>query len=216
MIYDPLPIGKTCRKCGVWKPAPLMRPNKHNKLRIDTICRNCFREWTRAYDATRKEINREHTRKYDSTHRELRCEHARLRRLANLEQFREKDRKFHADHKSQENQQSREWRKAHPDAVREHRRKRRAKLLKSNGIFTQADFELLKAKYGFQCLCCGQTEPSIRLVPDHVLPLAKGGRNDIGNIQPLCVNCNAVKHVKHIDYRPGSTGKPVTLRLPGF
>lgn len=40
-----------------------------------------------------------------------------------------------------------------------------------------------------------------RLTPDHVVPLGKGGSNDISNIQPLCLPCNLKKHNRCTDYR---------------
>jgi 5-methylcytosine-specific restriction endonuclease McrA len=36
-------------------------------------------------------------------------------------------------------------------------------------------------------LCCGEAKP---LTVDHVVPVSKGGSNDISNIQPLCLECN--------------------------
>ena len=62
---------------------------------------------------------------------------------------------------------------------------------------------------GNACLCCRLDRGELAvfnrvLVPDHVIPIAHGGSNDISNIQPLChgVNgCNNHKGVKHTDYR---------------
>jgi 5-methylcytosine-specific restriction endonuclease McrA len=48
------------------------------------------------------------------------------------------------------------------------------------------------------CLSCHKYK---RLGPDHVIPLSKGGTNDIGNIQPLCITCNKSKYQKTTDYR---------------
>ena len=36
---------------------------------------------------------------------------------------------------------------------------------------------------------------------DHVVPLTRGGTDDIGNIQPLCGACNRKKFVDTIDFR---------------
>ncbi len=50
-------------------------------------------------------------------------------------------------------------------------------------------------------LGCGYKEPEIKLTLDHVIPLSKGGRNIIDNIQPLCLACNDSKGTKNTDYR---------------
>lgn len=67
--------------------------------------------------------------------------------------------------------------------------------------FTTQEWRELKAKYDFTCLCCGRQEPAIKLTPDHVIPLSKGGPNSIENIQPLCPSCNKRKWDKDTDYR---------------
>src|SRR5262249_18005029 len=58
----------------------------------------------------------------------------------------------------------------------------------------------LVKKYYSRCLCCRAKSRS--LVPDHVVPLAKGGPHHISNIQPLCSRCNSIKGTNSVDYRP--------------
>ena len=53
-------------------------------------------------------------------------------------------------------------------------------------------------KYGKSCLACGATE---NITIDHVIPVSKGGVNDISNYQPLCKSCNSKKMDKATDYR---------------
>jgi len=79
------------------------------------------------------------------------------------------------------------------------RHKYRELVRNAEGSFTAAQWLEVKALYGDACLSCGSTQ-SISI--DHVVPLSKGGRNDISNIQPLCLTCNKRKSSKTIDYRP--------------
>jgi 5-methylcytosine-specific restriction endonuclease McrA len=47
------------------------------------------------------------------------------------------------------------------------------------------------------CAKCGSHN---RIVPDHIVPLCKGGAHDISNIQPLCWWCNRSKGIRVIRY----------------
>lgn len=81
--------------------------------------------------------------------------------------------------------------------------KRRRKLMQKSisGYHTFNDWETLKAQYNFTCPCCHKSEPEIKLTEDHIIPISKGGSNNIENIQPLCVSCNSRKNTKIIFYR---------------
>lgn len=70
----------------------------------------------------------------------------------------------------------------------------------AQGFHTIGEWETLKAQYNWTCPCCGKSEPEIKLTEDHIIPLIKGGSNNIENIQPLCGRCNSSKGVKIIVY----------------
>ncbi|PSB04740.1 HNH endonuclease [Merismopedia glauca] len=52
----------------------------------------------------------------------------------------------------------------------------------------------------YQCQSCGKTHQETELNIDHIIPLAKGGSNDISNLQSLCRTCNQIKK-HHFDPR---------------
>lgn len=79
------------------------------------------------------------------------------------------------------------------------RAKRRASLSGATGSYTPKEWQHLVRQADGKCLCCGERKP---LTPDHIIPLARGGRNDIANIQPLCLSCNCRKGARSTtDYR---------------
>ncbi len=45
----------------------------------------------------------------------------------------------------------------------------------------------------YQCQSCGKKQQETTLNIDHIIPLAKGGSNDISNLQTLCQACNQQK-----------------------
>ncbi|MBR8836586.1 MAG: HNH endonuclease [Stigonema ocellatum SAG 48.90 = DSM 106950] len=52
----------------------------------------------------------------------------------------------------------------------------------------------------YHCQSCGKTHLDTDLTIDHIIPLARGGTNDISNLQTLCFTCNQRK-THHIDPR---------------
>ncbi|UKP00137.1 HNH endonuclease [Nostoc sp. UHCC 0870] len=52
----------------------------------------------------------------------------------------------------------------------------------------------------YQCQSCGKIAAEIDLTIDHIIPLARGGENDISNLHTLCFTCNQRKTDK-IDHR---------------
>jgi 5-methylcytosine-specific restriction endonuclease McrA len=79
---------------------------------------------------------------------------------------------------------------------------RRALLRGESSSFTREEWIALCERYEFKCLCCGNTFPLKKLSADHIVPVTRGGANDIHNIQPLCIPCNSKKGTQTIDYLP--------------
>ena len=79
-------------------------------------------------------------------------------------------------------------------------KKRRILELGADGSHNFGEWENLKAQYNWTCPACKRKEPEIKLTEDHIVPLIKGGSDNIENIQPLCKSCNSKKNTKTIKY----------------
>ena len=56
--------------------------------------------------------------------------------------------------------------------------------------FTLQNWIDIKNKFNNRCVICKEEK---KLTIDHIMPLSKGGRHCIKNIQPLCHSCNSRK-----------------------
>jgi len=92
------------------------------------------------------------------------------------------------------------WREENCERIRFLVKRRRALKKNADGSHTLGEWENLKAQYNWTCPCCKKSEPKIKLTEDHIIPLSKGGSDNIENIQPLCKSCNSKKYTKIIKY----------------
>ena len=176
----------------------------------------------------RKQKQKERNRRFQEAHPDYHKTRSRAWREANPARAkelvnrwhkinRERVKKYHRgwyeENKGRVKESSREWIRANPERARASRRKwheanrecarlsariRKANKRSNGGSFTRAEWKTLCAHYENKCLCCGVG--GIMSI-DHVIPLSRGGTNDIGNLQPLCLTCNKHKHTDSTDYR---------------
>lgn len=76
--------------------------------------------------------------------------------------------------------------------------RRRARKAGATGSVSSEDMAVLASLWGSCCLHC-QSEQSLQW--DHVVPISKGGRHCVTNMQRLCRPCNERKQARTIDYR---------------
>jgi 5-methylcytosine-specific restriction endonuclease McrA len=84
---------------------------------------------------------------------------------------------------------------ARPGKVRENKRRQRARRMNASGSHTEAEIAALLIKQHHKCANCRKSIRK-RYQVDHVMPLARDGSDDIGNIQLLCPTCNQRKRDK--------------------
>lgn len=66
-------------------------------------------------------------------------------------------------------------------------------------LMTKKLREHIKERDNYTCCNCGNsvhTEPNLLLEIDHIIPVTKGGRTEISNLQTLCWKCNRAKSNK--------------------
>jgi len=187
---------KRCGRCGAYKPLSEFQKSSRSPDGAQWECKAC-------YKVSRKgQYKRRNSTfvAYRESKREQAKQYAQSYYQQNAEEVRRKNNQYRI-----RNPQSRLWRrlwsKRHPEQQKAQHHARKARKLGNGGRLTAAEWRALKAHYNYTCLCCGKAEPEIKLTPDHVVPLARGGSNGIENIQPLCLSCNCSKRTQAIDYR---------------
>ena len=58
-------------------------------------------------------------------------------------------------------------------------------------------FEVFK-RDSFTCQYCGRSAPEVVLEVDHIVPVSKGGTNDLFNLVTSCKECNRGKSNKEL------------------
>jgi 5-methylcytosine-specific restriction endonuclease McrA len=190
---------KECSKCKQWKSASQFSPAKTAKDGLRSDCKACQAEAQLARYYTDHETSKEKQRIWHNEHydKEARRERQKLEYPEKREHIRAYNKQY--------NQERSHVRKAYRERTRERNRplkrvlnrRRRANQRNAPGTFTFTQWQAMCEWFGNVCLCCGKAEITI----DHVVPIIKGGSNDISNLQILCMSCNASKKDKTIDYR---------------
>jgi 5-methylcytosine-specific restriction endonuclease McrA len=205
--------GKVCTSCKEWKPLTGFTVHKRFKDGRNSRCTSCRYEREKAgiYKYQRENAERlkaiakervarpEVKERINAWRREWRKAHPRhnsWRAIVYRERMRkEQPERFY----EQKRKEYRDYYHRFPEKFKAYHANRRAREQETGGTYTGEEFKALCDYYGNVCLCC---EKAKKLHADHVIPLSKGGRNDITNLQPLCHNCNSRKHDKDTDYRP--------------
>lgn len=156
----------------------------------------------KAYRAANSEKARAYQKSYYPAHAERAKIRARAWDAAHPTEAAQRHLRFRRNNPDKIRNWGRVYRDRRPDVMAAAKARRRVRERQVGGNFTRGEWIVLKARYQHTCLCCGQQEPAIKLTPDHVVPISKGGSNSIDNIQPMCLRCNQRKNVSIFDYRP--------------
>lgn len=208
MIYEPVPFGRICRKCKLWKPRAELRKHSAHPSGVDAFCRQCHRaEAKQRFRENRQEIlDKERQRRKENP--EPYREYDKKRRLdPQRRQYNiEYSKKYHIENKAKANARSKRYAQEHPEVMRrsvknwttknpgkareirraaqQRRKARKAGLVSS---FTKHHWELCLRWWGGRCAVCGRPAGFWHtLAQDHWIPVKRGGNYTPDNILPLC------------------------------
>ena len=196
-------IGKICSGCGQTKCLGFFHRFILSRDGYRSKCIECRKgEWLNdERRAKKKELywrDHEATREYHKNWYRQNPERAREYRRNSYRKNIEAEKTYSAEYNRSDRgkQRYKRYYELHPE-----KNANRRNIERGSGTYTAQEWTELKETYNYTCLCCGKQEPDIKLTPDHVIPLTKGGSNTIDNIQPLCITCNKRKGTKKTDYR---------------
>ena len=138
----------------------------------------------REYARQWRKDNPEKCREYHKVYAEKYAEKERLR-------HKEKSTRSRKLYPERQRAADRKWMETHREAHRAKAHKYRTKK-RNGGVYLVLPKEL-KRLSSQPCAACGTYE---RISIDHIVPIARGGRHSIGNLQPLCILCNSSKGAK--------------------
>lgn len=214
---------KRCTKCGEFKPREAFNRRAASSDGLQYECKACRLDYNRAWIAANEDHYRQYQELYRAQHAERTRERVRKWRNGNRVRVREYNKRWKKEHperaretarrgtqayrdrnrdlvREKDRDYKRKMRLEHPERTSAIRSKCRAKRLTSPGAHTAGDLRAIRTaqtdKQGrLICWACGKP---INGTPhlDHWIPLAKGGRNDPGNLHYMHAKCNQTKSAK--------------------
>lgn len=145
--------------------------------------------------ALKREAVRRSRNKLRDTDREKYRARKRQYYWANIEKSRAAKRAYYAKNAEKKRKEALAWAKANQDKVRLVLNRRKARLLDScsPGV-SKSELDFIRSLFDGQCVYCDQPATTI----DHIVPIAKGGRDEYLNVLPACRSCNSRKNTKDL------------------
>lgn len=146
----------------------------------------------KAWQKANKEKYHANATRWTAAHLEWRKAYEKAWRTANREKITARTMAWRAANRERWDAAAKAWHEANRPRVRTIWRNRRARTRNAAGKHTVKQILDLLQKQQNRCAACSKSlKPGYHA--DHIMPLARGGSNDIGNIQLLCVACNLSK-----------------------
>jgi hypothetical protein len=192
-----------CATTAAWaaKPEIAAKRRDQNAKRMRKLREENPEKYREEYKQWYEEKGIEYHKQWRDEHPEYRksvAERQRQREKDNPGLKKRKDALYYQRHKEQVKANVQAWQEANPEILRQSRQvrniRRRARLALATGDWTYQEFQELCEASTNHCWYCHKKFD--KLTADHMTPIARGGSNDISNIVPACLSCNASKGAK--------------------
>lgn len=151
-------------------------------------CKLCCAAYFKVYNIEHAEEGKVRSHQRYINNIEVYKERSHQRYVDNIDYYGQRNKRYN------ESGAGKRYRQAHPEVARASNRKRRA-LKRASGSFTTKQIREQHKRQKGKCYYCHKKVGKTYHI-EHVVPLARGGSNDVSNIVIACPTCNMRKQDK--------------------
>jgi 5-methylcytosine-specific restriction endonuclease McrA len=164
------------------------RSESHLQAKISHTCREARKQSCRDWRANNKDRYLAYARQHSSKWRKT-----------NFEKYKLAEKSYYIKNKQRHRRLNKQWRDANRDQYRALQRRHQARRRQRKNPLLPCDAATAAffiESWGHRCSYCGDKG---RMTIDHVLPIAYGGLDEIGNLLPACAQCNSSKNASPVE-----------------
>lgn len=194
-------MNRICTRCLNEKELSEFSRTKRTADGYQDWCKECTKEYKRAYYQSNKEKERAKRRTNYQQHKDDYIRRAKSSQSQNKEQRKEYMRRYMKENVEKYRDRIRAWAREYysrPDVkakvIAYQRMHKNARRVIEGSKATTKEFSALVKLFNGHCAYCNK--PTDKPTVDHIIPVAKGGRGHIFNLLPACSSCNKRKSAR--------------------